>query len=96
MAWLDYDTVGIHFIIDLSESPQEEMTMQVSREFVDFPWYANIIYVLKNLQAPPGVSKTKAIFLKIKVVNLCILDKSLYWKDPGGMLLSCLLENDAK
>jgi hypothetical protein len=58
--------------------------------------YAEIIYVLENLQAPPGVSKTKAIFLKFKAVKFCILENSLYWKDPGGILLSCLLENDAK
>jgi hypothetical protein len=52
--------------------------------------------VLKNLQAPPGVSNTKDIFLKIKAIKFCILDDSVYWKDLGGMLLRCLLENDAK
>jgi hypothetical protein len=87
--------LGINFIVDLSENPQEETTMQVSQEFVDSPWYTDIIYVLRNLQSPPGLSKTKARFLKIKVVKFCILDNSLYWKDPGGILLSCLLENDA-
>jgi hypothetical protein len=96
MAQSDCDVVGINFIVDLSESPQEEMTAQVSQEFVDSSWYADIIYVLKNLQAPLGVSKTKARFLKLKAVKFCILDNSLYWKDPGGILLSCLLENDAK
>jgi hypothetical protein len=50
----------MNFIVDLSECPQEEMTAQVSQEFVDLPWYAEIIYVLKNLQAPPSVRKTKA------------------------------------
>jgi hypothetical protein len=64
--------------------------------FIDSPWYADIIYVLENLQAPPGMSKTKARFLKLKAVKFCILDNSLYWKDPGGILLSCLLEDDAK
>jgi len=68
----------------------------VSQEFVDLSWYANIIYVLNNLQAPPDVSKTKAIFLKPKVVKLCILDNSLYWKYPREMLSSWLLENDTK
>jgi hypothetical protein len=42
------------------------------------------------------VIKNKAKFLKIKVVKFYILDNSLYWKDPGGILLSCLLEDDAK
>jgi hypothetical protein len=96
MAQSDCDAVGMNFIVDLSECPQEEITVQVSQEFIDSPWYADIIYVLENLQAPPGVSKTKARFLKLKAVKFCILDNSLYWKDPGGILLSCLLENDAK
>jgi hypothetical protein len=96
MAQSDCDVVGMNFIVDLSECPQEEKTAQVSQEFIDSPWYADIIYVLENLQAPPGVSKTKARFLKLKAVKFCILDNSLYWKDPGGILLSCLLEDDAK
>jgi hypothetical protein len=74
----------------------KETTTQVSQEFIDSSWYADIIYVLKNLQAPPSVSKTKARLLKLKAVKFCIMDNSLYWKDPGRMLLSCLLENDAK
>jgi hypothetical protein len=96
MAQSDCDAMGMNFIVDLSESTQEEATMQVSQEFVDSSWYVNIIYVLNNLQAPPDINKTKAIFLKLKEVKFCILDNSLYWKDPGGMLLRCLLENDVK
>jgi hypothetical protein len=42
------------------------------------------------------MSKTKAIFLKLKVVKLCVLDNSLYWKDTRGILLSCLFEDEAK
>jgi hypothetical protein len=96
MVQSDCDGVGINFITDLSENPQEETTVQVSHGFIDSPWYTDIIYVLRNMQAPQGLSKTKARFLKLKVVKFCILDSSLYWKDPRGILLSCLLENDAK
>ena len=78
-----YDTVGMNFIFDLLECPQEEKNVQVPQRFIDSPWYADIIYVLENIHAPLGVSKTKAIFLKLKAVNFWILDKSLYWKDPG-------------
>jgi len=56
----------------------------------------DIIYVLENLQSPLGVSKTKARFLELKAIKLCILDNSLYQKHPGGILLSYLLEDDAK
>ena len=48
-----------------------------------------------NLNAPPSLSKTKAIFLKLKAVNFCILDRALYWKNSIGILLKCLLEDDA-
>jgi hypothetical protein len=96
MVQSDCDVVGINFIVDLSENPQEETTAQVSQDFVDSSWYTDIIYVLRNLQAPLGLSKTKARFLNLKAVKFCILDSSLYWKDPRGILLSCLLENDAK
>jgi hypothetical protein len=96
MAQSDCDDVGMNSIVDLSKFPQEEITTQVSQEFIDSPWYANIIYVLENVQAPLGVSNIKARFLKLKEVKFCILDNLLYWKDPRGILLSCLLENDAK
>jgi hypothetical protein len=88
--------LGINFIVDLSENSEEETIPQISQRFLDSPWYVDIIYVLRNLQAPPGLSKTKARFLKLKETKFCILDHSLYWKDLGGILLSCLLEEEMK
>ena len=29
-------------------------------------------------------------------MKFCIIDQFLYWKDPGGMLLNCLLEDEAQ
>jgi hypothetical protein len=52
--------------------------------------------VFINFQAPPKLRKTKAMFFKLKEVNFCILNQSLYWKDPGGILLSCLLEEEVE
>jgi hypothetical protein len=63
---------------------------------LDSPWYNDIIFVLQNLQAPPELTKTKAIFLKQKEAKFCALNGSLYWKDPGGVLLKCLLEDEAQ
>ena len=42
------------------------------------------------------MSKNKEIFIKLKVVKLCILNGFLCWKDPGGILLNCLLEDESK
>ena len=64
--------------------------------FLSSPWYSDIIYVLKNLQAPQEMDKTRARFLKQKVVKFCILNGSMYLNDPGGILLNCVVEKDAK
>ena len=37
------------------------------------------------------MSKTKAIFVKLKATKFCILNGYLYWKDLGGILLNYLL-----
>jgi len=70
-------------------------TPQISEAFIDSPWYAYIIFVLLNLQAPPGLSRTKGRFLKMKSMKYCIIDNDLFWKDNGGILLSCLLKDEA-
>jgi hypothetical protein len=42
------------------------------------------------------LSKTKARFLKLKATNFCMVNQYLYWKDPEGILLSCLLEEEVE
>ena len=34
--------------------------------------------------------------MKLKYLRYCIIDKNLYWKDTGGILLNCLLEEEVK
>ena len=65
-------------------------------DFVAFPWYSDIVYVLRNLQVPEGLSKSRARSIKLKAAKFCILNQYLYWKDPRGVLLNCLLENEAQ
>eukprot|EP00253_Pinus_taeda_P015322 PITA_15322 len=40
--------------------------------------------------------RNKSRTLKLKATKFCILDSALFWKDPGGMLLNCLVEEEAK
>lgn len=91
MAESNCHALDINFIATIDD--QEEMvTPQISEVFIDSPWYVDIIFVLLNLQAPPGLSKTKSRFLKMKVMKYCILENVLFWKDNGGILLNCLLK----
>ena len=65
-------------------------------DFSASPWYADIVFVLQNLQPPAGLRKTQARSIKLKSVKFCIIEQYLYWKDPGGILLNCLLEDEAQ
>ena len=98
MAQTNCELLGINFTEGISENTtdQEKVTPQVSRKFLDSTWYADIIFVLNNLQAPLEYSKTKARFLKVKVIKFCIVNELLYWKYTGGILLRCLIEEEAK
>ena len=68
----------------------------VEQQFQKSPWYADILYVLTNLNAPLDLSKTKARFLKLKARNYCILNECLYWKNANGLLFKFFLGVDAE
>jgi len=94
MVESDFRALGINFIAAIND--QEDMeTPQISEAFIDSHWYADIIFILINLQAPPSLSRTKSRFLKMKAMKYCILDNVLFWKDNGGILLNCLLKDEA-
>jgi len=70
-------------------------TTQISQAFSNSPWYADVIYIFQNLQAPPGFSRTKNRFLNMKASKFCIRDNALFWKNHEGILLNCLFKNEA-
>lgn len=78
------------------EEDEESLPAQVSEIFLLSPWYSDIVYVLQNLPSPPGMAKNKSGTLKLKAAKFCIMNNTLYWKDPGGVLLNCLVEEEAK
>lgn len=82
--------------LDINEldNEQEMATPQIHQALLQSPWYADIIYVLLNLQAPLGLSRTKKRFLKMKASKFCILDDALIWKNHDGILLNCLTEDE--
>jgi len=63
---------------------------------LDSSWYNDIIFFLQNFQSPPELLKNKARFLKQKEIKFCLLNDSLYWKDPGGVLLKCITKFEAQ
>ena len=77
-------------------SEQNHQEPEICDDYLASLWYKYVIYLLKNLQTPPEMTKTKAISTKLKYYRYCIINGYLYWKDPGGILLNCLLETEVK
>jgi hypothetical protein len=94
MVESNFHALDINFLTAVDEQ-REQATPSMREVFLNSPWYADLIFVLHNLQAPPSLTKTKARFLKLKALKFCILEGNLYWKDPGGILLNCLLKDEA-
>ena len=88
------DSLQLNFLT--SHSFQLEEKAQVIPSFSTSPWYSDIIYVLQNVQARAGLSKTRARSIKLKSAKFFILNEYLYWKDPRGVRLNCLLEDEAQ
>lgn len=87
--------LDINFVAAL-DSQEEQETPQLDEDFMTSPWYVNLIFVLFNLNAPPILTKTNTRFLKLKAVKFFIIDNVLYLKEAGGILLKCLLKDDAE
>jgi len=67
-------------VLDINEldNEQDMATPQINQDFLQSPWYADICYILLNLQAPPGLSRTKKRFLKMKAAKFCIIHNVLF------------------
>ena len=82
--------------LDINEldNEQELATPQISQALLQSPWYADICFILLNVCAPSGLSRTKKRFLKMKASKFCVIDSALFWKNHEGILLNCLTLNE--
>eukprot|EP00253_Pinus_taeda_P029274 PITA_29274 len=80
--------------INQLDNEPELATPQISETFLQSPWYADICFVLLNLCAPLGLSRTKKIFLRMKSLKFCVIDGALFWRNHEGILLNCLTMNE--
>jgi hypothetical protein len=96
MAQSGINDVDINFMDVSTFSEQRHQEPGICDDYLASPWYKDVIYVLTSLQAPPELTKTKARSIKLKSSRYCIINRYLYWKDLGGILLNYLLETEAK
>ena len=90
--------LGLNVVFN--ELPEEEKSQherekeQIFQKYVDSAWYGDIVYFILFLQSPPDLDKGKFRSLKLKAMNFCIFEHNLFWKDPIGILLRCVDEEE--
>ena len=96
MTQAGVEEIDMNFLDVCELSDQIQQEYDISQDFLASPWYRDIVYVIKNLQAPPELTGAKARSVKLRSSRYCIINGYLYWKDPRGILLNCLLEAEVK
>jgi ribonuclease HI len=99
LAESNCEALGVSFINTRSGSQQAESPSQCSQDglsLAECAWYRDILYFLQELKPPDGMGKRKARALKLKAVRYCLIDQTLYWKDPLGVFLRCLDPQEAQ
>jgi hypothetical protein len=59
-------------------------------------WYSDIIYYLHNLSCPDHLVDYKRRDLRLKAMKYCPIENGLGWKDPDGVLLRCVNQEEAE
>jgi transposase InsO family protein len=87
----------------LTESNQEAIQMgeseqinKVVSELEHDEWYSDVIYYLKNLSCPDHLVDYKRRALRLKAMKYCLTKSGLGWKDPDGVLLRCVNQEEAE
>ena len=94
MTYSHCDSLQLNFLA--GKSNQLDAEVPVKPDFSISPWYADIVFVLQNLQPPTELSKTRTRSVKLKATKFCIIKQYVYWKDLGRILLNCLLESESQ
>ena len=63
---------------------------------LDQHWYSDIIFFLQNLTCPEYLKGHKRRALRLKVVRYCITQEGLSWRNPDGVILRCVNEQESK
>jgi hypothetical protein len=79
---------------DIEEFDVTIPTTEIQEKFSSSAWYSDIVSYLLTLQCPSNMTPSKARTLKLHMVKYCIVENKLYWKDPLGFLLRCLIESE--
>ena len=78
MAYSNLHALDINFIVTLCDEKTAKTILEIAEIFSLFPWYVDIVYIMKHLNPPPSMPSSKEISLKLKALKYCILNGVLY------------------
>jgi hypothetical protein len=78
--------------VDMNELDEQIAEIRIEEKIASSNWYKDIVSYLLTLKCPTDLPSSKARTLKLHAVKYCISEGQLYWKDPLGFLLVCLVE----
>jgi hypothetical protein len=78
----------------MNELDEQINKIRIEEKFASSNWYKDIVSYLLTLKCPSDLPTYKAITLKLHVVKYYISERRLYWKEPLGFLLVCLVESE--
>jgi hypothetical protein len=82
--------------VDMNKIDEKTSVIRIKEKFASSDRYKNIVSYLLTLKCPSDLSPSKARTLKLHVIKYCISKIQLYWKDPLGFLLVCLVESETE
>eukprot|EP00253_Pinus_taeda_P011220 PITA_11220 len=72
------------------EAAEPEKNQTLAKNLGSCDWYSTIVKLLLKLEIPPRSTQSQAKTIKLRETKYCIYENLLYWRDPSGMLLRCL------
>ena len=59
-------------------------------------WYSDIIFFLLHFTCPDYLKGHKRRALRLKTARYCLTQEGLGWRNPNGIILGCINEQDSK
>ena len=72
----------------------ERVTQKAHIKYLTSQWYKEIVEYLLTLSCPPRCDKAKYRALRLKSQKYIVANGWLYWRDPSGILLLCITEDE--
>jgi hypothetical protein len=83
-------------LLDIEEIDDQAPIIHIEDKFSSSYWYNDIVTYILTLQCPNEMTPYRARTLKLHAIKHCNIDGKLYWKDPMGFLLCCLIESETE